>query len=68
VVLIDVKVAVALELEVECAVAGEELKHVVEEANAGGDFVLTAAFDDELNVDAGFGGVALDNGRAGLRC
>ena len=42
VVLIDVEIAVAFEFEIECAVAGEQLQHVIEEANAGGDLVLAA--------------------------
>jgi hypothetical protein len=49
VVLIDVEIAVAPELEIECAVAREELKHVIEKADAGRDFVLAAAFDGELD-------------------
>ena len=35
VVLVDIEIAVALEFEIECAVAGEQLQHVIEEANAG---------------------------------
>jgi hypothetical protein len=49
-------------------VAREQLKHVIEEADAGGYFVLAAAFNDEVKVDAGFRGVALDDGCPRLRC
>ena len=36
VVLIDVEVALAQKIEIEGSVTGEELEHVVEEADAGG--------------------------------
>jgi hypothetical protein len=45
--------------------ASEELQHVVEEANTGRNFVLSAPFDSEMDGDARFGGVALDDGGAG---
>ena len=43
VVLIDVQVAIGAQGEVESAVPGEQLEHVIEEADAGGDLVLAAA-------------------------
>jgi hypothetical protein len=58
VVLIYVEVAVAFEFEIEGAMAREEFKHVIEEANAGGDFVLTGAFDRQLDGDVRLGSVA----------
>ena len=66
VMLIDIEIAVALEFEIECAVAREQLQHVIEEANAGGDFVLAAAFDGEPDGDARFCGVALDDAQRAL--
>ena len=48
VVLIDVEIAVGFESQVEGSVFREQLEHVVEEADAGGDFVAAAAFDGEL--------------------
>ena len=69
VVLVHVEIAVALEFEIECAVAREQLQHVIEEADAGGDLVLAAAFDRELDRDARLGGVALkDAVRLRSRC
>ena len=58
-VLVHIEVTVALEFEIEGAVTREEFQHVIEEANAGGDFVLAAAFEGEVDGDAGLGGVAL---------
>jgi len=66
VVLVDVEVADALELEVEAAVAGEAFEHVVEEADAGGDGVLAGAVDVEAERDFGFERVALDSRDAGF--
>jgi hypothetical protein len=42
-------------------VASEEFQHVIEEANPGGDFIPSVAFDRKLDGDARFGGVAVDN-------
>ena len=42
--------------------AREQLQHVIEKANAGGDLILTAAFDGELDRNARLGRIALDNG------
>ena len=43
VVLVHVQVAACRDLQVETAVAGEKLEHVIEEANAGGNLVAPAA-------------------------
>ena len=66
VVLVDVEVAGAGEREVEATVAGEELQHVVEEADAGGDFVDTLAIYAEFEGDLGLSGRAIDS--AGTFC
>jgi hypothetical protein len=47
-----------MEREVEAAVLGEQLQHVVEEADAGGDFIPAAAFDAERAGDLRLFGVA----------
>src|SRR2546428_10918809 len=39
VMLVDVEVAFGFQLEVEAAVPGEQLEHMIEEADAGGDLV-----------------------------
>ena len=56
VVLVHVEVAFDLEGEVEAAVAGEELQHVIEEADAGGDGVASLPVDEEGKGDVGLGG------------
>ena len=53
VVLIDVEVAVGLQRQVEAAVPGEQLQHVVEEADAGGDVVAALAVDRQAAADVG---------------
>ena len=45
VVLVHVEVARGLERQVEAAVLGEQLQHVIEEADAGRDLVAAAALD-----------------------
>ena len=62
VVLVDVEIAVGVKLQIEAAVLGEQLQHVIEEADAGGDVVAAAAFDLERAADLGLFGVALDGG------
>src|ERR1035441_2842862 len=62
VVLVDVEIAFGLQGEVEAAVLGEQLQHMVEEANAGGDVIASAAFDFQGAADACLFGIALDGG------
>ena len=62
VVLVHVEIAIGVELQVEAAVLGEELQHVIQEADAGGDLVAAAAFDFERAADSRLLGVALDGG------
>ena len=66
VVLIDIQIAFAGEVEVERAMASEELQHVIEEADAGCDVVTALAFNGEIDGDAGLGRVALERGATGL--
>ncbi len=58
VVLIDVEIAFAGEFEIEAAMAGEQLEHVIEKANAGRDLVRAAAVNGEREMDVGLVGVA----------
>src|SRR5258708_6841088 len=44
--------------------AADEIKHVIEEANAGGDFGFAAAVEREAEANVGFGGDAVDGGGA----
>jgi hypothetical protein len=62
--LIHVQVAARLEIQVEAAVPGEELQHVVEEANAGRDFVSAAAIQIQAPANIGLGGMAMQFGDA----
>ncbi len=57
-VLIDVQIALARELEIEATMAREELKHVIEEANARRDLVFAGALDGERQIDLRLGSVA----------
>ena len=43
--LIHVQIAIGAQLQIEAAVFGEQLQHVVEEADAGRDLVPAAPFD-----------------------
>jgi hypothetical protein len=51
-VLVDIQIAFAGEVEVECTVAGKQLKHVIEKSNPGRDFVSALAFDRKFQRDA----------------
>jgi len=60
VVLIHIEITFGGEFEVEAAVFGEELEHVVEEADTGCNVIPAAAFDAELAFDLRLLGIALD--------
>src|ERR1035437_9933270 len=62
VVLVHVEIALGLQGEVEAAVLGEQLQHVVEEANAGRDVIASAALDFQGAGDACLFGIALNGG------
>jgi hypothetical protein len=65
VVLVYVQIAHGFEFEIEAAMFGEELEHVVEEADSGGNFVASAAFDAEFSPDLRFLRIALQLRRSG---
>lgn len=67
VVLIDLEIAVGLDVEVDEAVTGKEGEHVVEEADACVDLRGPGAVQIEAEFDRGFGGLAADGGGAGHR-
>ena len=62
VMLIDIEVTGGLECEIESAMLGKELQHVIEKANAAADVVRAAAFDAQPAGYLCFFGVALDAG------
>jgi hypothetical protein len=45
--LVDIQIAFAFKLQIESPVTGEELQHVVEEADAGMDFIAALPFNGE---------------------
>ena len=58
------EVAAGTQAEVEAAVAGELLQHVVEHADAGFHVAVAAALEPEGDIDLGFLGPALDRALA----
>src|SRR5262245_62066812 len=62
VVLVYVQVTGRMQPQVEGAVAGKQLEHVVEETDAGRDVVASAALDGEGKIDRGLAGLAFDDG------
>src|SRR6185295_5417626 len=63
-VLVDVEITLRLELQIESAMFGEQLEHVVEEADPGRDFVSAAAFNAEPPANLRLFGIALDGRRS----
>src|SRR5439155_20669338 len=64
VVLIDVEIALGGDGEIECTVTSDEIEHVIEKADACGDFGFTAAVECEAEADVGLGSLAMDGGGA----
>lgn len=64
VVLIDLKISVCLDCEVNEAVTGEEGEHVIEEADACVDLRGPGAVQIEAEFNRGFGGLSADGGGA----
>src|SRR5690606_15916521 len=63
VMLVDVEIAAALDLEREAAVLAELLEHVIEKADAGLCDGLGLAVEVDLDADVRLAGLALDDGR-----
>jgi hypothetical protein len=60
VVVVDVRVALAVNVEVDQAVADDLVEHVIEEGHAGIELALPAAIEIDAHGDLGFEGVACD--------
>ena len=45
VVLIHIQIALGVQLQIEAAMLGEQLQHVIEETDTGGDLVAAVPFD-----------------------
>ena len=67
VVLIDVEVAFGFDREIEGAVAGNEIEHVIEETDAGGDFGCAATVEIQAQFNLRLVGFAIDGGGASTR-
>lgn len=70
VVVVDVQVAFAADVDVNHAVAGDLVDHVFEEGNAGIQPAFAAAVEVDGDGDLGFAGIAVDGNAAaaGSRC
>ena len=64
VVLIDVEVARGVQRQVEAAMPGEQLEHVVEEADAGANVVAALSVDRQRARDLRFRRLAVERRRA----
>src|SRR5271165_4339509 len=62
VVLVHVEIAVRLQLQVERAVARNQLQHMVEKTDSAADLGATVAFDGQRNANVGFIGLAMNAG------
>ena len=58
--MIDVQIADRLDREVNAGMAGEEIEHMVEKADAGRDIGHAGAIEVHGDLDVGFLGLALD--------
>ena len=65
VMLIDVEIAGCFEAQIEPAVAGDKVEHMVEKGDAGGDFGFAAAVEIQAEGDFGFFGDTRDGGGSG---
>src|SRR4030095_9691235 len=65
VVLVHIEIALGDDRQIECPVTRNEIKHVVEKPNAGGDLGLAAAIECKAKPDIGFSSSAMDGGGAG---
>src|ERR1044071_4384985 len=61
-VLVNVEISDGSELQIECTVIGKQFQHVIEEADAGRDFVSAFSFNREPNENLGFFRDAINGG------
>src|SRR5208283_4708727 len=62
VVLVHVEIAVRMKLQVERAVARNQLQHVIEKTDSAADLGATSTFDRQHNANVGFIGLAMNAG------
>ena len=60
VMLIDIEIARRRDVQIEPAVPREELEHVIQEADAGADAVLSLSIEPQCQRDGGLGRPAVD--------
>src|SRR6185437_824447 len=63
VVVVDMEVADRLHREVDAGMPGEQIEHMVEEADPGRNIGYAGAIEVHRNLDVGFLGLAFDAGR-----
>ncbi|MCY1283511.1 hypothetical protein D9M70_323920 [compost metagenome] len=63
VVVVDMQIALALDVQVDQAVAGDLVEHVLKERHADIEARLASAIQVDRNLDLGFQGVAFDGRR-----
>ncbi len=63
VVVIDVQVALAFDIQVDQPVTGDLVEHVLEKGHADGESRLAGAIQIDRGLDLGFQGIALDECR-----
>src|SRR3569832_1697551 len=62
--MVDMQVAISLDGDVDAGMAGEQVQHVVEKANAGRNLGDARSVEVHADLDIGFLGLALDRRRA----
>ena len=68
VVVVDMQVAHRLDRDVDARMPGQQIEHMVEEADAGRDVGHAGAVEVHGDLDVGLFGLALDGGRAHEKC
>jgi hypothetical protein len=67
VVLVDVQIALGSNLQVDRAMLGQQLKHVIEKTDPGLDVGLAGAIQIQRETDLGFGRLSVDLGSSSHR-
>jgi len=61
-VAVDMQITIGVHIEVDEAVTGDLVEHVIEERHAGGQLLAAGAIEIDAHTDPGFGGIATDFG------
>ena len=68
VVVVDMQIAIRLDRDVDAGMPGQQIEHMVEEADAGRNVGHAGAVEVYRNLDIGLLGLALDGGAAHEKC